>query len=107
MLPTHKIMTLALALLGGMILSCSPATASTTPPGAPNLCEIAPSLCRDCDETTCEPGGDSGFLCCDAASGWCVGMKPGEPCPGISGWCEDIAWHTTATGSKYAVCEDS
>lgn len=102
MFSTHKTI-LALALLGGLILSCSPATASTTPSGAPNLCEIAPGLCLDCNVSPCEPGGESGWLCCDRASGWCVPKKPGEPCPGISGWCKDY----TVKPDGNAVCEDS
>lgn len=100
-------MLLVLALVCGLTLSCSPATASTTPPGVPDLCEVAPEFCRDCDVTTCEPGGESGWLCCDPASGWCVPKKAGEACPGISGWCNDYTVYTTATGHKYAICEDS
>lgn len=97
--------TFALALA----LGCTQATATTNP--GPDLCSLdGGRWCVQCSGSTCEPGEDSGWLCC--AGGACVAVQlSGECTNGTVGWCSDYYEKTTCDPSggacvTVAVCED-
>jgi hypothetical protein len=99
---TTKISILLLTLA----LACTRANATTTHP-EPDLCTIdGGRWCVTCSGSSCQPGGDSGWLCC--SGGVCVPVTNADECTsGVVGWCSDYYEKQTVTGSTVAICEDS